>query len=84
LGSLGLRGRQEDSSAQIRIGARHHKYASFSPLDKTAFSPDVVVLVCSAKDVIRAVEASAYESGIAAKGRTGRLLHCYSGSLSDW
>jgi uncharacterized protein (DUF169 family) len=49
------------------------KYASFYPLDKAKFEPDVIVLVCSAKDGMRAVEASAYESGIAAKGRTGPI-----------
>jgi len=49
------------------------KYASFSPLDKANFEPDVVVLVCSAKDGMRAVEASAYESGMAAKGRAGPI-----------
>ena len=49
------------------------KYASFSPLDKASFDPDVIVLVCSAKDGMRAVEASAYESGIAAKGRDGPI-----------
>ena len=49
------------------------KYASFTPLEKANFEPDVVVLVCSAKEGMRAVEASAYESGIAAKGRTGPI-----------
>jgi uncharacterized protein (DUF169 family) len=49
------------------------KYASFSPLEKADFEPDVVVLVCSAKEGMRAVEASAYESGIAAKGRAGPI-----------
>ncbi|MCJ7444486.1 MAG: DUF169 domain-containing protein [Methanotrichaceae archaeon] len=49
------------------------KYASFSPLDKANFEPDVVVLVCSAKDGMRAVEASAYESGKAAKGNSGPI-----------
>jgi uncharacterized protein (DUF169 family) len=49
------------------------KYASFFPMEKANIEPDVVVLVCSAKDGMRAVEASAYESGIAAKGRTGPI-----------
>jgi uncharacterized protein (DUF169 family) len=49
------------------------KYASFSPLDKANFEPDVIVMVCSAKEGMRAVEASAYESGLAAKGRTGPI-----------
>jgi uncharacterized protein (DUF169 family) len=49
------------------------KYASFSPLEKANFEPDVVVLVCSGKDGMRAVEASAYESGMAAKGRAGPI-----------
>jgi uncharacterized protein (DUF169 family) len=47
------------------------KYASLSPLEKADFEPDVVVVVCSAKEGMRAVEASAYQSGLAAKGRTG-------------
>ena len=49
------------------------KYASFSPLEKANFEPDVVVLVCSAKDGMNAVEASAYESGTAATGRAGPI-----------
>lgn len=49
------------------------KYASFSPLEKANFEPDVIMLVCSAKDGMRAVEASAYESGIAATGRAGPI-----------
>jgi uncharacterized protein (DUF169 family) len=32
------------------------KYASFSPLDKANFEPEVIVLVCTAKDGMRAVE----------------------------
>jgi len=49
------------------------KYVSFSPLQEANFEPDVVVLVCSAEEGMRAVEASAYESGIAAKGRSGPI-----------
>jgi uncharacterized protein (DUF169 family) len=49
------------------------KYASFSPLEKASFEPDVVVLVWSAKEGMRAVEASAYESGIATKGISGPI-----------
>jgi len=49
------------------------KYASFSPLDKADFEPDVVILVCSAKEGMRAVEASAYESGKAAEGKSGPI-----------
>jgi uncharacterized protein (DUF169 family) len=49
------------------------KYVSFSPLQEADFEPDVVVLVCSAEEGMRAVEASAFESGIAAKGRSGPI-----------
>jgi len=49
------------------------KYTSFSPLEKAGFEPDVVVMVCSAKDGMRSVEASAYDSGIPARGRTGPI-----------
>ena len=49
------------------------RYASFSPLEKANFEPDVVVIVCSAKDGMNAVEASAYESGKAATGRAGPI-----------
>jgi uncharacterized protein (DUF169 family) len=49
------------------------KYASFSPLDKANFEPDVVILVCSAKEGMRTVEASAYESGKTAIGRSGPI-----------
>jgi uncharacterized protein (DUF169 family) len=49
------------------------KYASFSPLDKANFEADVIVIICSAKEGMRAVEASAFDSGIAAKGRMGPI-----------
>jgi len=49
------------------------KYVSFSPLEKANFEPDVVVLICSAKDGMRVVEAAAYEYGIAAEGRVGPI-----------
>jgi uncharacterized protein (DUF169 family) len=49
------------------------KYASFSPLEKADFEPDVVVIACSAKEGMRAVEASAYDSGVPAKGGTGPI-----------
>jgi uncharacterized protein (DUF169 family) len=61
------------SNSDLGVEPGTIKYASFSPLQKADFEPDVVVLVCSAKDGMRATEASAYESGIAAKGRAGPI-----------
>jgi uncharacterized protein (DUF169 family) len=49
------------------------KYAAFSPLDKANFEPDVVILVCSAKEGMGIVEASAYNSGKAAVGKSGPI-----------
>ena len=44
---------------------------SFSPLEKAGFEPDVVVLVCNAKQGMRIAEAYAFESGERATGMTG-------------
>jgi uncharacterized protein (DUF169 family) len=44
---------------------------SFSPLEKAEFEPDVVVLVCNAKQGMRIAEAYAFESGDRATGMTG-------------
>lgn len=60
-------------SSNLGIEPGTVRYASFSSLEKADFEPDVIVLVCSAKDEMSAVEASAYESGIAAKGRDGPI-----------
>jgi len=47
------------------------KFVSFSPLENARFKPDLVVMACIAGEGMRAVEASAYESGIGAKGMVG-------------
>jgi uncharacterized protein (DUF169 family) len=44
---------------------------SFSPLEKAGFEPDVVALVCSAKQGMKIAEAYAFESGERATGMTG-------------
>ena len=44
---------------------------SFSPLEKAGFEPDVVALVCSAKQGMLIAEAYAFESGERATGMTG-------------
>ena len=47
------------------------KAVSFSPLEKAAFEPDVVVLICNAKQGMDLAGASAYDSGEKATGTTG-------------
>ena len=44
---------------------------SFSPLEKAKFEPDVVVLICNAKQGMQIAEAYAYESGKRTTGLTG-------------
>lgn len=44
---------------------------SFSPLEKAKFEPDVVVLICNAKQGMQIAEAFAYESGKRTTGLTG-------------
>ncbi len=44
---------------------------SFSPLEKAAFEPDVVALVCNAEQGMKITEAYAFESGERATGMTG-------------
>jgi len=43
----------------------------FSPLEKTAFEPDVVAVICNAKQGMIIAEAFAYETGGRAHGLTG-------------
>lgn len=43
----------------------------FSPLEKAKFEPDVVVLICNAKQGMKIAEAFAYESGKKTTGLTG-------------
>ncbi|MGC9443702.1 MAG: DUF169 domain-containing protein [Candidatus Methanospirareceae archaeon] len=47
------------------------KVITFSPLEKTAFEPDIVVLICTAKQGMEIAEAVAYESGRLTRGLTG-------------
>jgi uncharacterized protein (DUF169 family) len=47
------------------------KVVSFSPLGKTTFEPDLVVLICTAKQGMEIAEAVAYESGKHTRGLTG-------------
>jgi uncharacterized protein (DUF169 family) len=47
------------------------KVVTFSPLEKTTFEPDVVVLICTAKQGMEVAEAVAYESGKHTWGLTG-------------
>ena len=54
-----------------RIGFGSLKVISFAPLGKATFEPDVVVLICNAKQGLKVVEASAYESGKKATGLAG-------------
>ena len=44
---------------------------TFSPLEKASFEPDVVVLICNAKQGMEIAEAVAYESGKDTRGLTG-------------
>jgi uncharacterized protein (DUF169 family) len=47
------------------------KVVSFSPLEKAKFEPDVIVLICNAKQGQQIAEAFGYESGKRATGLTG-------------
>jgi uncharacterized protein (DUF169 family) len=47
------------------------KAVSFAPLDSAKFEPDVVVLVCDARQGMKIAEAYAYESGKKITGLTG-------------
>ncbi len=58
-------------SANPRIEFGTVKVVSFSPLEKAKFEPDVVVLICNAKQGMKIAEAFAYESGKKTTGLTG-------------
>lgn len=47
------------------------KIVSFSPLEKATFEPDVVAIICNAKQGMIIAEAFAYESGKRTLGMTG-------------
>jgi uncharacterized protein (DUF169 family) len=58
-------------SSNPRIEFGTVQTVSFSPLEKAKFEPDVVVLICNAKQGMQIAEACAYESGKRATGLTG-------------
>jgi len=58
-----------NSNPRIEFGTV--KLVSFLPLEKAKFEPDVVVLVCNAKQGMKIAEAFAYETGNKTVGLTG-------------
>jgi uncharacterized protein (DUF169 family) len=58
-----------NSNPRIEFGTV--RAVSFSPLEKAKFEPDVVVLICNAKQGMQIAEAFAYESGKRTTGLTG-------------
>jgi len=54
-----------------RIEPETVKVVSFSPLENAKFEPDVVVLICNAKQGMKIAEAVAYQSGKNTMGLTG-------------
>ncbi|MBN1762168.1 MAG: DUF169 domain-containing protein [Methanomicrobia archaeon] len=54
-----------------RIEPETVKVVSFSPLESATFEPDIVVLICNAKQGMKIAEAAAYESGKNTLGLTG-------------
>jgi len=59
------------TNANPRIESGTVKMVSFSPLEKVIFEPDVVVLICNAKQGMIIAEAFSYESGKRTLGMTG-------------
>jgi uncharacterized protein (DUF169 family) len=58
-----------NSNPRIEFGTV--KVVTFSPLEKLTFEPDVIALICNAKQGMLIAEAFAYESGKRALGMTG-------------
>jgi uncharacterized protein (DUF169 family) len=58
-----------NSNPRIEFGTV--QAVSFSPLEKAKFEPDVVLLICNAKQGMQIAEAFAYESGKRTTGLTG-------------
>jgi uncharacterized protein (DUF169 family) len=58
-----------NSNPRIEFGTV--QTVSFSPLEKATFEPDVVLLVCNAKQGMQIAEAFAYETGKRTTGLTG-------------
>lgn len=58
-------------NANPRIETGTVKIVSFSPLEKLIFEPDVVAIICNAKQAMILLEAYAYENGKRAMGMAG-------------
>jgi uncharacterized protein (DUF169 family) len=58
-----------NSNPRIEYGTV--KIVSFSPLEKVIFEPDVIVLICNARQGMLIAEAFSYESGKRTLGMTG-------------
>ncbi len=58
-----------NSNPRIEFGTV--KVITFSPLEKVTFEPDVIVLVCNARQGMLIAEAFSYESGKRTLGMTG-------------
>ena len=58
-------------NANPRIESGTIKFVTFAPLEKAIFEPDVVVLICNAKQGMLVAEAYAYENGKRTLGMTG-------------
>lgn len=75
LAKLGLFGSKRAArrfiSSNPRIEFGTVKVVSFSPLEREKFEPDIVVLICNAKQGMKIAEAFAYESGKKTTGLTG-------------
>ncbi len=59
------------AKANPRIDPGTVKIVSFSPLEKATFEPDVVALICNARQAMRVAEAYGYDTGKRATGLTG-------------
>ena len=58
-------------NANPRIESGTVKAGTFAPLEKATFEPDVIVLICNAKQGMLIAEAFAYENGKRTLGMTG-------------
>jgi uncharacterized protein (DUF169 family) len=58
-------------SSNPRVETGTVSVTSFSPLEKASFEPDIVVLICNAKQGMVVSEAYAYETGKRTTGMTG-------------
>ncbi len=58
-------------NANPRIESGTVKVTTFAPLEKATFEPDVIVLICNARQGMLVTEAFAYENGKRTLGLTG-------------